>query len=176
MVQIEDALITGVLREKIGVELAAMEPPTWLGWAWHTVLSQCPWMTITKLTFSNNLGRNPRLSTIWIMEGIFRIIASFACHKINGSYFSDWKEKFQKERAVRGTSYRATRPEVLHVSPHRGGTSGFGTSCNFNLDSWIYLGNLSEMINWIGDDPILLILRKKGKAGKEDDERGSNQE
>ena len=57
MVQIEDALITGVLREKVGVELAAIEPPTWLGWAWHTVLSQCPWMTITKLTFSNNLGR-----------------------------------------------------------------------------------------------------------------------
>ena len=62
MVQIEDALITGVLREKVGVELAPMEPPSWLGWAWHTVLSQCPWMTITKLTFSNNLGRNPAVS------------------------------------------------------------------------------------------------------------------
>ena len=112
MVQIEDALITGVLREKVGVELAAMEPPTWLGWAWHTVLSQCPWMTITKLTFSNNLGRNPRLSTIWIMEGIFRIIASFACHKINGSYLVSVIEKKSSRKNVQYVG-PVTEPRVL---------------------------------------------------------------
>ena len=61
MEQIEDALITGVLRERVGVELVTLED-TWLAAAWLQLLSHCPWLTITKLTFSNTLVREKRSS------------------------------------------------------------------------------------------------------------------
>ena len=61
MEQIEDALITGVLRERLGVELVTLED-TWLAAAWLQLLSHCPWLTITKLTFSNDLVRSKRSS------------------------------------------------------------------------------------------------------------------
>ena len=61
MEQIEDALITGVLRERLGVELVTLED-TWLAAAWLQLLSHCPWLTITKLTFSNELVLSKRSS------------------------------------------------------------------------------------------------------------------
>ena len=61
VVQIEDSLITGVLRERAGVELVSLDT-SWRGWAWLRLFSHCPWLTITKLTFSNTLVREKRSS------------------------------------------------------------------------------------------------------------------
>ena len=44
MEQIEDALITGVLRERVGVELVTLED-TWLAGAWLSILSSNPCST-----------------------------------------------------------------------------------------------------------------------------------
>merc|ERR1719347_235920 len=55
VVQIEDSLITGVLRERLpGVTIDSLETGL-LARLWLNVFSLCPWLTITKLTFSNNL-------------------------------------------------------------------------------------------------------------------------
>jgi len=55
VVQIEDSLITGVLRERLpGVTIDSLETGV-LARLWLNVFSLCPWLTITKLTFSNNL-------------------------------------------------------------------------------------------------------------------------
>ena len=54
VVQIEDSLITGVLREKVGVHLVSLEAG-WRSWAWLSLFSHCPWLTMAKLTFSNDL-------------------------------------------------------------------------------------------------------------------------
>jgi len=55
VVQIEDSLITGVLRERLlGVSLVTLESGI-MARLWLNIFSYCPWMTITKLTFSNNL-------------------------------------------------------------------------------------------------------------------------
>ena len=61
VVQIEDSLITGVLRERAGVELVSLDT-SWRGWAWLRLFSHCPWLTITKLTFSNELVLSKRSS------------------------------------------------------------------------------------------------------------------
>ena len=61
VVQIEDSLITGVLREKVGVSLVSLDQ-SWVSWAWLHLFSHCPWLTITKLTFSNDLVRSKRSS------------------------------------------------------------------------------------------------------------------
>ena len=57
MLQIEDALITGVLRQNIGVNLVPFDKSL-SSWMWSNVFSYCPWMTMTKLTFFNNLGKD----------------------------------------------------------------------------------------------------------------------
>jgi len=55
VVQIEDSLITGVLRERLpGVSVDTLETGV-MAKLWLNIFSYCPWMTITKLTFSNNL-------------------------------------------------------------------------------------------------------------------------
>ena len=55
VVQIEDSLITGVLRERLlGVSLDTLETGV-MARLWLNIFSYCPWLTITKLTFSNNL-------------------------------------------------------------------------------------------------------------------------
>ena len=53
--QIEDSLITGLLRERllqvrIGATNEGMFSDLWL-----SVFSHCPWLSLTKLTFSNHL-------------------------------------------------------------------------------------------------------------------------
>ena len=40
----------------------ALLEDTWLAAAWLQLLSHCPWLTITKLTFSNTLVREKRSS------------------------------------------------------------------------------------------------------------------
>ena len=55
VVQIEDSLITGVLRQRLpGVSVDALETGI-MSKLWLNIFSYCPWMTITKLTFFNNL-------------------------------------------------------------------------------------------------------------------------
>ena len=61
VVQIEDSLITGVLREKVGVDLISLEP-SWTSSSWLHIFSYCPWLTMTKLTFSNDLVISKRSS------------------------------------------------------------------------------------------------------------------
>ena len=62
VVQIEDSLITGVLREKLkGVSIGTLENGI-MNSLWQRLFSYCPWMTITKLTFFNSLVKRKRSS------------------------------------------------------------------------------------------------------------------
>ena len=54
MEQIEDSLITGLLRERLDVSIGltsqGVSASLWLG-----IFSHCPWLSLTKLSFSNDL-------------------------------------------------------------------------------------------------------------------------
>lgn len=53
--QIEDSMITGVLREALPqVRLEILQKGI-LPLFWHHILSHCPWLTLTKLSFFNDL-------------------------------------------------------------------------------------------------------------------------
>ena len=52
----EDSLITGLLRERVGAGLISLQPgPANL---WHSFLSLCPWLTVLKLTFFDEIVLN----------------------------------------------------------------------------------------------------------------------
>ena len=55
IVLIEDMMITGVLREALGDVGIDILPSTKLSWLWTNVLSHCPWMTVAKMTFFDEL-------------------------------------------------------------------------------------------------------------------------
>ena len=56
---IEDSLITGVLRERLGGVELDMLVETWTNkHCWLNILSHCPWLTVAKLTFFDDLVRN----------------------------------------------------------------------------------------------------------------------
>ena len=55
VVLIEDMLITGVLRDSLGDVDLEMLPSTRLRWLWTQVLSHCPWLTVFKMTFFDEL-------------------------------------------------------------------------------------------------------------------------
>ena len=53
--QIEDSLITGLLRERLDqVEIGSTSSGA-ASDLWLAVFSHCPWLSLTKLTFSNHL-------------------------------------------------------------------------------------------------------------------------
>ena len=55
IVLIEDSLITGVLRESLGDVDLDMLVDTRQRWLWRNILSYCPWLTVFKLTFFDEL-------------------------------------------------------------------------------------------------------------------------
>ena len=55
IVLIEDSLITGVLRESLGDVDLDMLVKTRQRWLWSNILSHCPWLTVLKLTFFDEL-------------------------------------------------------------------------------------------------------------------------
>ena len=53
--QIEDSLITGLLRERLDRVSIGATSQGILSQLWLSVFSHCPWLSLTKLTFSNHL-------------------------------------------------------------------------------------------------------------------------
>ena len=62
MKQIEDSLITGVLRESlqnVDIDQMNLSPMSFL---WDKIFSQCPWLTLTKLSFFNDMVKSKQSS------------------------------------------------------------------------------------------------------------------
>ena len=53
--QIEDSLITGLLRERLEHVRIGTASQGIFSQLWLSVFSHCPWLSLTKLTFSNHL-------------------------------------------------------------------------------------------------------------------------
>jgi len=62
MFQIEDPLITGVLRESLGADIRMLEEGSLKAELWKMTGSHCPFMTMTKLTFYNEMVVSKRSS------------------------------------------------------------------------------------------------------------------
>ena len=55
IVLIEDSLITGVLRQSIGDVDIGILGDSRTRWLWSDILSHCPWLTVAKMTFFDDL-------------------------------------------------------------------------------------------------------------------------
>ena len=53
--QIEDSLITGLLRERLDQVRVGSTSEGLVSHLWLSVFSHCPWLSLTKLSFSNHL-------------------------------------------------------------------------------------------------------------------------
>ena len=53
--QIEDSLITGLLRERLEEVRIGTTSQGMFSHLWLSVFSHCPWLSLTKLSFSNHL-------------------------------------------------------------------------------------------------------------------------
>ena len=53
--QIEDSLVTGLLRERLDQVGLATTSQGIFSHLWLAVFSHCPWLSLTKLSFSNHL-------------------------------------------------------------------------------------------------------------------------
>ena len=55
IVLIEDSLITGLLRQSLGDVNLDILVDSSTRWAWTNILSHCPWLTVAKMTFFDDL-------------------------------------------------------------------------------------------------------------------------
>ena len=55
MEQIEDSLVTGLLRERLDQVGLGTTSQGLFSHLWLAVFSHCPWLSLTKLSFSNHL-------------------------------------------------------------------------------------------------------------------------
>ena len=54
MAKMDDVFVTGILRERLGMSLTQMAPGLWSR-VWDTSLSECPFISMIKLVFFNDI-------------------------------------------------------------------------------------------------------------------------